>query len=106
MGREANRKKMEKHFAIEVSDDALSWARKQERIEAEARLDGIYIVRTSLPADALGAEAAVAAYKSLARVERAFRSLQTTQLQVRPAVDTQVRLKPLACTNRCLAASG
>ncbi len=67
MGREANRKKMEKHFAIEVSDDALSWARKQERIEAEARLDGIYIVRTSLPADALGAEAAVAAYKSLAR---------------------------------------
>ena len=75
VGREANRKKMEKHFAIEVSDDALSWARKQERIEAEARLDGIYIVRTSLPADALGAEAAVAAYKSLARVERAFRSL-------------------------------
>ena len=106
VGREANRKKMEKHFAIEVSDDALSWARKQERIEAEARLDGIYIVRTSLPADALGAEAAVAAYKSLARVERAFRSLQTTQLQVRPAVDTQVRLKPLACTNRWLAASG
>ena len=84
VGREANRKKMEKHFAIEVSEDALSWARKQERIEAEARLDGIYIVRTSLPADALGAEAAVAAYKSLARVERAFRSLKTTQLQVRP----------------------
>ena len=84
VGREANRKKVEKHFAIEVSDSALRWSRKQDKIAAEARLDGIYVVRTSLPAERLEADAAVAAYKSLARVERAFRSLKTSQLEVRP----------------------
>ncbi len=84
VGREANRKKVEKHFEIVVGEDELRWSRKQQRIEAEARLDGIYVVRTSLPAEALGADAAVAAYKSLARVERAFRSLKTTQLHLRP----------------------
>ncbi len=81
---EADRRKMAKHFVIEVEDDALRWSRKQEQIEAEARLDGIYIVRTSLKAEELGVDETVAAYKSLAQVERAFRSLQTTQLQVRP----------------------
>ena len=84
VGREANRKKLEKHFEIVVTDDELRWSRKQERSEAEARLDGLYVVRTSLRADALGADAVVAAYKSLVRVERAFRSLKTTQLRVRP----------------------
>ena len=84
VGREANRKKVEKHFEIVVTDAELRWSRKQERIAAEARLDGIYVVRTSLAQDALGADAAVAAYKSLARVERAFRSLKTTQLHLRP----------------------
>ncbi len=84
VGREANRKKVEKHFEIVVTDEELRWSRKQERIAAEARLDGIYVVRTSLAQDALGADAAVAAYKSLARVERAFRSLKTTQLHLRP----------------------
>ena len=84
VGREANRKKVEKHFEIVVTDAELRWSRKQERIAAEARLDGIYVVRTSLAKDALGADAAVAAYKSLARVERAFRSLKTTQLHLRP----------------------
>ena len=84
LGRDANRKKVEKHFALEVTDEELRWSRRPERIAAEARLDGIYVVRTNLPADALEADAAVAAYKSLARVERAFRSLKTTQLQVRP----------------------
>ncbi len=52
-------------------------------VNGRARLDGIYVVRTSPPADAIGAEATVAAYKSLARVERAFRSLKTAQLHVR-----------------------
>ena len=75
VGREANPKKVEKQFAIEVRDEGLRWLRKAERIAAEARLDGIYVVRTSLAADVLGAEAAVAAYKSLARVQSAFRSL-------------------------------
>ena len=84
VGREADRKLVEKHFTIKVSDEELRWSRQQAGIEAEAQLDGIYVVRTSLAAEDLGAEQAVAAYKGLARVERAFRSLQTTQLQVRP----------------------
>ena len=65
---------MAKHFEITVGDGQLSWSRKPERIAAEAQLDGIYIVRTSLPEADLGAEATVAAYKSLAGVERAFRT--------------------------------
>ena len=84
VGREADRRKMAKHFTIEVEEADLSWSRREESIAEEARLDGIYIVRTSLSAEELGADEAVAAYKSLARVERAFRSLKTTQLQVRP----------------------
>jgi hypothetical protein len=83
LGRELNRKKVGKHFEITVSAKALSWSRKQEQIAAEAQLDGIYIVRTSLQQQALGAEAVVAAYKSLAGVERAFRTSKE-HLRVRP----------------------
>ena len=83
LGRELNRKKVGKHFEIAVSDEALSWSRQQERIAAEAQLDGIYIVRTSLEEEALGAKAAVEAYKSLAGVERAFRTSKD-HLRVRP----------------------
>lgn len=84
MGREANRRKVEKHFDITVTDDDLTFKRNAEKIAAEARLDGIYIVRTSLDADALDAHRAVVAYKSLARVERAFRTLKSARLRVRP----------------------
>ena len=84
VGREANRRKVEKHFDITVTDDALTWARNEEKIEAEARLDGIYIVRTSLDGAAIGVCEAVEAYKSLATVERAFRCIKTTRLKVRP----------------------
>ena len=84
VGREANRRKVEKHFDITVTDDALTWARNEEKIEAEARLDGIYIVRTSLDEAAIGVGEAVEAYKSLATVERAFRCIKTTRLKVRP----------------------
>lgn len=83
VGRDANRKKVEKHFRIHITEDRLTWTRRQDRIAAEAQLDGIYVVRTSLDADSLGPDAAVEAYKSLARVERAFRSLKST-LKVRP----------------------
>jgi hypothetical protein len=76
--------KMRKHFDLAVTDADLSFARKTEAIGAEAATDGIYIVRTSLPADALDDEAAVRSYKSLSRVERAFRSLKTVDLHVRP----------------------
>ena len=84
VGREANRKKVEKHFDIAVTDSDISWERKEEKIRAEAALDGIYIVRTSLGDADIGADDAVYAYKSLSTVERAFRSIKTTSLRVRP----------------------
>ena len=84
VGREADRKKVEKHFDIVVRDGEIRWKRNERRIRAEASLDGIYIVRTSLGDSDMGAEQAVSAYKSLSRVERAFRSIKTTSLEVRP----------------------
>ena len=83
VGRDANRKNVAKHFHITVTDTDIAWTRNQAKIDAEAQSDGIYVIRTSLDADAIGAQEAVAAYKSLARVERAFRSFKT-QLEVRP----------------------
>ena len=104
VGREANRRKVEKHFDIAVTDEDLTFERNAEKIAAEARLDGIYIVRTSLDADAIGAHEAVQAYKSLSRVERAFRNLKTARLEVRPIyvynagrVRAHVFLCALAC---------
>jgi hypothetical protein len=85
---------MAKHFTLAIADDRFSFARKAEAIAAEAALDGLYVLRTSLPADALSDTGAVAAYKSLARGERAFRSLKTVDLQIRPLhhwLSTRVR---------------
>ena len=84
IGREANRRKVEKHFDITITDNRLSWSRKEEKIAREAQLDGIYVVRTSLDSKAMTGTDAVEAYKSLSRVEQAFRSCKTTRLQVRP----------------------
>ena len=84
LGREANRRKVEKHFDITVHDAGMDWERNKDRIKAEARLDGIYVVRTSLDPAAMGAQAAVEAYKSLAGVERAFLTMKTARLRVRP----------------------
>ena len=84
VGRDVSRKKVDKHFLIEVTDEDIRWSRRQEKIDAEAQLDGIYVIRTSLEASAIGAGEAVEAYQSLAQVERAFRSLKTTQLALRP----------------------
>ena len=76
--------KMAKHFDLDITDATLSFVRKAAEIEAEAATDGIYVVRTSLPAEALDDAATVRSYKSLARVERAFRCIKTVDLQVRP----------------------
>jgi transposase len=76
--------KMAKHFDLTITDTGCSFARKTDAIAAEAALDGIYVVRTNLPADALDDAGTVRAYKSLAFVERAFRCLKTVDLQVRP----------------------
>jgi transposase len=84
VGRVIERFNVAKHFELTITDDALSYRRKSEAIEAEAALDGLYVIRTSLSAAELDASAAVAAYKSLAHVERAFRSMKTVDLNVRP----------------------
>jgi hypothetical protein len=78
------RRKVAKHFALTITDEGLSFARDEAAIAKEAALDGFYVLRTSVPAAALDAPATVLAYKSLAEVERAFRSLKTVALEVRP----------------------
>lgn len=75
---------MAKHFELTITDDAFIFARRTDAIAAEAALDGLYAIRTSLPAEALSSEQAVAAYKSLSAVERAFRCMKTVDLDVRP----------------------
>ncbi len=84
VGREIGRYKMQKHFQIEITEETLHYERKTEKIEAEAALDGIYVIRTSVSSDLLGSEETVGAYKRLSRVERAFRSLKTVDLKLRP----------------------
>jgi transposase len=84
VGAVIDKNKMAKHFAVEIRDGHLSFKRRTEEIEEEARLDGIYVIRTSLPFAHLDTNEAVQAYKDLARVERAFRSLKTIDLDIRP----------------------
>ena len=100
VGREVNRKRVERHFRITVSDNSLAWTRDAARIAAEAQLDGIYIVRTSLPADAISRDDAVCAFRSLACMDRAFRSVNSTQRKLRPAfvyTDDHVRAHVFLC---------
>ena len=84
VGRVIDRFHMAKHLELAIGDDTFSWRRRDAAIAQEAALDGLYVIRTSVSAQQLGAAEAVAAYKSLAQVERAFRSLKTVDLQVRP----------------------
>ncbi len=76
--------KMRKHFDLAITDHSFAFARKTAEIAAEAATDGIYIVRTGLPADVLDDAATVRSYKSLSQVERAFRCIKTVDLHVRP----------------------
>ena len=84
VGKVINRYKVAKHFELSIDDNAFSFARKLDAIAAEAALDGIYIIRTSVSAAQMDAPSCVRNYKSLAQVERAFRSLKTVDLKVRP----------------------
>jgi hypothetical protein len=84
VGAVLNRRKVAKHFTFAVSDNDFSFARKQASIDDEARLDGIYVLNTSLTKEAIDAAGVVTAYKSLAHVERAFRSTKSVDLEVRP----------------------
>jgi transposase len=83
-GKIINHYKMAKHFTLTIRDSHLGWARKEETIQREEELDGIYVIRTSEPLDRLTAGDAVRTYKRLALVEQAFRCLKGIDLLVRP----------------------
>jgi transposase len=100
VGRIENKHKVSKHFLIEVTDTTFTWRRDRAKIEAEAALDGIYVVRTSLAPERMSTEDAVRTYKSLSQVERAFRTLKTVDLNVRPIhhrTEDRVRAHILLC---------
>jgi transposase len=84
VGAVVGKHKVAKHFEIEIEEAKLTYRRNSDGIAREARLDGVYVVRTSVPAAALDAAETVQAYKDLARVERAFRCLKTVDLDIRP----------------------
>ncbi|MGH9156671.1 MAG: IS1634 family transposase, partial [Acidimicrobiales bacterium] len=101
VGRCVNRHKMAKHFALDIGDDRFAYTRKAGAIAAEAALDGIYVLRTSVPADRLDPPAVVTAYKNLAHVERGFRILKVDDLDLRPIhhhLEDRVRAHVLICT--------
>jgi transposase len=83
-GKVLGRYKMAKHFELVIDDADFRFARKQSQIDAEAALDGIYVIRTSVLPEIASAEQTVRHYKSLSMVERVFRSSKTVDLKVRP----------------------
>jgi Transposase DDE domain len=100
VGAVINKRKMAKHFALTITDSGFGFRRNADTIAAEARLDGVYVIRTSVPEAALGADETVAAYKSLGQVEHAFRSLKTVDLEIRPVFHwtaPRVRAHVLLC---------
>src|SRR5919198_2395028 len=100
VGKVLNRFKMGKHFVLDMTDEGFQYRRKLPRIAAETALDGVYVLRTSVPPEALDTVSTVRAYKSLATVERAFRSLKTVDLHVRPIghrLADRVRAHVLLC---------
>ncbi len=84
VGEVINSRKVKKHFIVEITDHSLCYRRNHERIGEEACLDGIYVIRTSLDEASMTAAECVRNYKRLCRVERAFRTIKTVHLQVRP----------------------
>ena len=84
VGKVLDRHKLGKHFRLTIGETRFAYARDEAAIAREAALDGLYVIRTSVSASALSAEQAVRSYKRLAEVERAFRSLKTVDLHIRP----------------------
>lgn len=100
VGRVLGHFKMSKHFKIRIEDNGFHYERDQKRIEEESALDGIYIIRTSVPSDALSSSDTVRCYKRLSSVERAFRSVKTVDLKIRPVhhrLEKRVRAHVLLC---------
>ena len=92
--------KMAKHFDVTITDGSLAAGRRQAQVEEEARLDGIYVIRTPLPAAELGAADAVTAYKNLKYVERDFRHIKSDDLDLRPVfhrLENRVKAHVLIC---------
>ena len=84
VGKVVNQYKMAKHILLDIEDKRFTYALDEENIQAEAALDGVYVIRTSLDKERISDEDAVRSYKQLTYVERAFRSMKTMDLQVRP----------------------
>ena len=104
IGRIENRYKLAKLFDITVGEDGFTFARNPVRVAEEARLDGFYVIRTNVEDKVLAAESVVGAYKSLARVERAFRSLKTVDMHLRPIyhwLASRVRAHVFLCMLAC-----
>lgn len=100
VGKVLNRFKMAKHFDVEIHDDQFTYRRRDDKIAEEAALDGLYVVRTSVESELLSSEDTVRAYKSLSHVERAFRSLKTVDLKLRPIYhwkDDRIRAHVFLC---------
>jgi Transposase DDE domain len=84
VGKVLGRDKMSKHFDCTIGESTFQWKRREDSIQPEAKLDGIYVIRTSEAKESLSPEATVRSYKSLSEVERAFRCLKGVELRVRP----------------------
>jgi len=84
VGKVINRRKVGKHFILDIADERFSYRRDEAKIASEAALDGVYVIRAKVPKEEMTAEKTVSTYKGLSVVERAFRSLKTVDLKVRP----------------------
>ena len=96
--------KTAKHFAVTITDDSLTVTRRQDQIDAEAALDGFYVLRTPIPAAELDAPGVVTAYKNLKYVERDFRHIKADDLDLRPVfhhLEERVRAHVLICMLAC-----
>jgi DDE family transposase len=104
IGQDTAKYKMGKHFHLTITDTAFTYHRNQGRINTEAALDGIYVLRTSVDADTLDPAAAVASYKNLANIERDFRIIKSDDLDLRPIhhrIDDRVKAHVLICLLAC-----
>ncbi|MCA1699272.1 MAG: IS1634 family transposase, partial [Actinobacteria bacterium] len=100
VGPALKRYRVKKHFEIEISDTSFSFKRKADQIEAEATLDGFYVLRTNVPAQTLASADVVRSYKGLEQVESAFRSFKGPELEIRPIhhrLEDRVRAHVLLC---------
>jgi hypothetical protein len=100
VGRALNRYEVGKHFVLDIREDGFDFHLDEAKVAAEAALDGVYVVRTSVQSDRLGTDDTVRSYKSLSQVERAFRSIKTVDLKVRPIhhhLENRVRAHIFLC---------